>query len=56
MNKYRKLLIDDQDSIYTIIIQCKKWYGWVTIKTIEEYDLEYANIQADEIIEMLNTY
>lgn len=52
--KYRKLLVDDQDGLFTMLIQYKTFFGWKTIKVLEEEDLEYLDILADEILEVLN--
>ena len=52
--KYRKLVIDKTEGIYTGIIQVHKFLQWVTIKTMETDDLEYLHNCMDEILEMLN--
>lgn len=40
MEKYRYIDVDfnqeDGEDILTRVIQVKKWYGWVTIYTIED--------------------
>ena len=52
---YRWLLVDDQESYYTIVIQYRKYFNsWMTIKTIESEDLEYLKTCANEIIDALN--
>ena len=52
--KFRKILVDDQDGIFTVNIECKFWFGWKTIKILEDTDLDYLNLCADEILEVLN--
>ena len=51
---YRKLLIDDQENCWTIIVQVKKWYGWVTVKEFIGEDLQYVNLCAIELLDKLN--
>lgn len=53
MNKYRKLVIDYSDFLYTGIVQVHKPFHWVTIKYFESDDLEYLNLCMDELLEML---
>lgn len=55
--QYRKLLVDDQDGWYTMIIQYHRHFvisHWVTIKTMESQDLDKINKIADDILEKLN--
>ena len=55
--QYRKLLVDDQDGWYTMIIQYHRHFiisHWVTIKTMESQDLNKINRIADDILEKLN--
>ena len=55
--QYRKLLVDDQDGWYTMIIQYHRNFivsHWVTIKTMESQDLNKINRIADDILEKLN--
>ena len=55
--QYRKLLVDDQDGWYTMIIQYHRHFvisHWVTIKTMESQDLNKLNRIADDILEKLN--
>lgn len=55
--QYRKLLVDDQDGWYTMIIQYHRHFvisHWVTIKTMESKDLDKINKIADDILEKLN--
>lgn len=55
--QYRKLLVDDQDGWYTMIIQYHRHFfisHWVTIKTMESKDLDKINKIADNILEKLN--
>ena len=55
--QYRKLLVDDQDGWYTMIIQYHRHFvisQWVTIKTMESQDLDKINKIADDILEKLN--
>ena len=54
-NKFRKVLVDNQEGIYTMNIEYKTWYGWITIKILEDSDLDYLNLCADEILEKLNS-
>lgn len=51
---YRRILVDDQEGVYTILIQMKKWYGWTTIKSMCSDDLHYLNNCAVELLEKLN--
>lgn len=57
--KYRKIVVNIEtyydEVFYTIDIQVKKWYGWVTIKTMESNDLKYLNIEADDILDKLES-
>ena len=56
--QYRKLLVDDQEGWYTMIIQYHRHFiisHWITIKTMESQDLEKLNKTADEIIAGLET-
>ena len=55
--QYRKLLVDDRDGWYTMIIQYHRHFvisHWVTIKTMESQDLDKINKIADDILEKLN--
>lgn len=55
--QYRKLLVDDQDGWYTMIIQYHRHFiisHWVTVKTMESQDLNKINRIADDILEKLN--
>lgn len=51
--KYDGFLVDYSEGIYTGIIRVKKWFGWVTIKTIESDDDEYILNYIEEVIELL---
>lgn len=55
---YRKMLVDDQDGWYTMIIQYHKSFPikhWITIKTMESMDLDKLNTVADSILKLLET-
>ena len=56
--KYRKMIVNCDrmcdNCWFTIIVQVKKWYGWVTVKTMESNDYEYIHNCADEILDKLN--
>ena len=51
--KYRKLIIDKSEGIYTGIIQVYKAFHWITIKQMESQDLEYLHLCLDELLELL---
>ena len=54
---YRKLLVDDQDGWFTMVIQYHRHFiisHWVTIKTMESQDLDKLNKLADSILIVLN--
>lgn len=53
MSKFRKLIFQDFDN-YSAYIQYKTWYGWITIKYLEDDDLDYLELCTDEILEKLN--
>lgn len=55
--QYRKLLVDDQDGWFTMVVQYHRHFiisHWVTIKTLESQDIEKLNKAADIILEALN--
>ena len=48
--QYRKLLVDDQDGWFTMVVQYHRHFiisHWVTIKTLESQDIEKLNKAAD---------
>lgn len=52
--KYRHIIVDKDDyGYYTSVIQCKKWYGWTAIKTLESNDREYLKVCAEDILDKL---
>lgn len=51
--KYRHIIVDFSDGWYTSIIQCRKWYGWVTIKTIESPNLSDLREKSNQIMDLL---
>lgn len=53
MNKYRKLIVDSTNDIYTGIVQVHKPFHWVTIKTFNSDDLKYLHLCMDELLEFL---
>lgn len=55
MERYRTLIVDLTDEWYTIVIQVKKWYGWVTFKTIESNQKEVAMNHCNQIMKLLET-
>lgn len=51
--KFRWLLVDDQENVFTWIIQYHAWYGWITIKTIS--DEQYNKVEyIKELVNNLN--
>lgn len=53
MYKYRTLIVDDDNGYITQIIQVKKWYGWITIYSVEGSYITVKN-KIDKILKELN--
>ena len=51
--KYRKLIIDKSEGIYTGIIQVYEALHWITIKQMESEEVEYLHLCLDELLELL---
>lgn len=52
-SKYRFLAKGNKEYVSSFHIQVKKWFGWVTIKSFIDDDMEYAYREAMELLEVL---
>lgn len=52
--RYRVKQIGSREKYKGFKVQVKKWWGWVTIKTFIDDDMEFAYREAMELLEKLN--